>query len=108
MERTNYSTGQKEQMGKCLLGVQIWPLEKAEQQPVGNGRNDPNNEPFLPPPTGRLRFSLNPFVMGSELFGPKICAQIACTCCCVISIFLLVYFSGFFNLIFSFILALFT
>ncbi|CAN0309335.1 unnamed protein product [Scytosiphon promiscuus] len=108
MERTNYETGQKEQMGKCLLGVQIWPLEKAEQQPVGNGRNDPNNEPFLPPPTGRLRFSLNPFVMGSELFGPKICAKITCICCCVISIFLLVYFSGFFNLIFSFLLALFT
>ncbi|CBN78812.1 conserved unknown protein [Ectocarpus siliculosus] len=106
MERTNYETGQKEQMGKCLMGVQIWPIEKAELQPVGNGRNDPNSQPFLPPPAGRLRFSLNPFVMGSELFGPKICAKIACVCCCVISILLLVYFSGFFNLLLTFALSL--
>ncbi|CAB1121419.1 unnamed protein product [Ectocarpus sp. CCAP 1310/34] len=99
---------EEEQMGKCLMGVQIWPIEKAELQPVGNGRNDPNSQPFLPPPAGRLRFSLNPFVMGSELFGPKICAKIACVCCCVISILLLVYFSGFFNLLLTFALSLIT
>lgn len=89
-------------MGKCLMGVQIWPVEKAEAQPVGSGRNDPNNQPFLPPPAGRLRFSLNPFVMGSELLGPKLCAKVACVCCCITSIAILVYFSGFFNLLFSF------
>ncbi len=92
-------------MGKCLLGVQVWPMEKAEVQPVGNGRSDPNSQPFLPPPAGRLRFSYNPFVMGSELLGPKICAKITCICCCVISILLLVYFSGFFNLLLSMFLA---
>ncbi|CAN0387121.1 unnamed protein product [Pylaiella littoralis] len=107
MERTNFETGQKEQMDKCLMGVQIWPIGKADAQPVGSGCNDPNSQPFLPPPAGRLRFSLNPFVMGSELLGPKICAKVACVCCCVGSIAILVYFSGFFNLLFSFAVAIF-
>ena len=37
--------------------------------PVGAARNDPNTNPFLPPPVGRLTFSWNPFVLGSELCG---------------------------------------
>ena len=46
------------------------------------GRTDPNTNPALPPPSGRLKFSLNPFTMGSELCGPALCAQI--TCCLVV------------------------
>lgn len=97
----------QEQMGKCLMSVQIWPVDKAQQQPVGLGRNDPNSNPFLPPPTGRLRFSLNPFVMGTELFGPKICCRIACCCCCILLIVLMVYFSSFFNFLFTVLVSVF-
>ena len=37
--------------------VQIWPKDKATLMPVGGGRNEPNTNPFLPPPVGRLKFS---------------------------------------------------
>lgn len=86
-------------MGQCLVSVQIWPIEKAELKPVGFGRNDPNIDPFLPPPVGRVRFSLNPFVMGSEVFGAKICFRISCVLCCVIAILFCVYFSPVLNFI---------
>ncbi|CAM9674905.1 unnamed protein product, partial [Phaeothamnion confervicola] len=71
LERTNRKTGKKEPMGKCCIGIQVWPVEKAAVQPVGFGRSEPNNTPYMPPPAGRLKFSFNPFVMGAELFGPK-------------------------------------
>jgi hypothetical protein len=48
---------------------------------VGAGRNNPNHSPFLPPPVGRLKFSWNPFVLGSELLGPGLCAKL--TCCII-------------------------
>ena len=38
---------------------------------VGEGRNEPNQSPFLPPPTGRLEFQLmNPLKFISDLVGP--------------------------------------
>lgn len=44
-------------MGSICYSIQIWPKEKATIMPVGAGRNEPNNNPFLPPPVGRLKFS---------------------------------------------------
>ena len=35
----------------------------ATKNPVGSGRAEPNHSPFLPPPVGRISFSLNPFTM---------------------------------------------
>lgn len=35
----------------------------AEQNKVGEARQEPNANPFLPPPIGRLSFSLNPLKM---------------------------------------------
>lgn len=36
---------------------------RAESNPVGKGRGDPNVSPFCPPPEGRIQLSLNPFKM---------------------------------------------
>jgi hypothetical protein len=44
-------------MGSICYSIQIWPKDKATVMPVGAGRNEPNNNPFLPPPVGRLKFS---------------------------------------------------
>ncbi len=44
----------------CLVGyysVQLWPKEKAVVMPQGAARNEPNSDPFLPPPVGRMSFS---------------------------------------------------
>jgi hypothetical protein len=45
------------------IDVRLYPLKEAEANPVGAARNDANMEPYLPPPVGRLEFSLNPFKM---------------------------------------------
>jgi hypothetical protein len=40
-----------------LHSVQIWPKDKALVMPAGAGRNEPNSNPFCPPPVGRFKFS---------------------------------------------------
>ncbi|CAM9877364.1 unnamed protein product [Discosporangium mesarthrocarpum] len=86
MEKTDFKTHQKKQMGEILVGIQIWPVEKAKLMPVGPGRSEPNNSPYLPPPTGRISFSWNPFILASELLGPKL----YCRCLCLLAIILVI------------------
>ena len=57
-----------------------------EQLPAGKGRSEPNKNPTLPKPVGRLKFSINPFRMLFRLLGPKYCAKLGKTCCCAICI----------------------
>lgn len=49
--------------GKVRISVNVTPGEHAKSNPVGNGRTEPNQSPYLPPPVGRISFSLNPFTM---------------------------------------------
>ena len=85
-------------MGSIAYSVQIWPKEKALLMPVGAARNDPNTNPFLPPPVGRLKFSWNPFVLGSELCGPALCAQLFCCLICIGFVLLMVFAQPFLTL----------
>jgi hypothetical protein len=39
------------------------PHWKAQICKVGKGREEPNCNPYLPPPIGRFEWSLNPFKM---------------------------------------------
>ena len=45
------------------LDLRIVPEALAKAKPLGPGRENPNMEPYLPPPIGRIQFSLNPFKM---------------------------------------------
>jgi hypothetical protein len=45
------------------VGLNITPGEMAAANKVGDGRSEPNHSPYLPPPVGRLTFTLNPFAM---------------------------------------------
>ena len=45
------------------LDLRIMPAVVAKSREVGSGRENPNMEPYLPPPVGRIQFSLNPFKM---------------------------------------------
>lgn len=47
------------------------PIKYANDNKVGSARDAPNVMPFLPPPIGRVFFSLNPCVMFKQLVGPK-------------------------------------
>jgi len=87
--------GKNAQQGKVLLSIQLVPAEEAERLPAGKGRREPNTNPTLPKPVGRLKFTLNPFKMLSRLVGPKYCKKLMGYCCClfcVVLTVLLVYY----------------
>ena len=45
-----------EAMGRFLVSIECMPVALAEKIPAGFGRSDPNSNPLLPAPTGRLKF----------------------------------------------------
>jgi len=73
---------------KVRLDLRIFPGALAKTQQLGEGRNEPNMEPRLPPPIGRIQFSLNPFTMLAQLVSKEylaklyslICVLICCAC----------------------------
>ena len=42
--------------GSVLVSIEILPKKAAEARPVGKARKEPNMFPFLPPPTGRIKW----------------------------------------------------
>jgi len=62
----------RKRMGFVLLSCEVVPGDVARGLPVGEGRDAPNQAPYLPPPTGRLRFTLNPFTLLTELLGAEL------------------------------------
>ena len=89
--------GEEENNGEVNIRIDISPLEQFEKNPTGSARDDPNNEPYLPPPVGRLHFSLNPFEMYKQLIGPAMRRKIAYWCmifwgsiCCAAILYYLV------------------
>lgn len=98
LERLNQQSKTREPMGDVNLSIEIVPKKQSEAMPVGFGRSQPNINPVLPEPNGRLSFSMNPFYVFNELLGPKLCNQLLCCLCCVL-IFVIVYLtSPFLNL----------
>ena len=63
------------QVPKLLLSVQLVPADEVARLPAGFGRSEPNSNPILPKPTGRLKFGLSPFGL-SALLGRKLCARL--------------------------------
>ena len=74
------------------LDLRIFPKAQAKNLEVGAGRENPNNSPYLPPPVGRISFTLNPCKMLSQLVGPafarKIQGLLCCLICCGLCIFM--------------------
>lgn len=62
--------------------MQLVPADDVERLPAGHGRAEPNTNPTLPAPTGRLRFTLNPCKMLLRLVGPKYFARACQALCC--------------------------
>lgn len=84
--------------GDLAMSIEIVPWEEAETRKVGFGRDEPNTNPYLPPPVGRMQFSFNPFLMLKELLGPEMLCKILCCCCVLLAAMVLVvvgtYMSG--------------
>ena len=70
--------------GSVQCSLRIYPKAAADKAKQGEGREAPNNDPFMPEPEGRFKLSLNPFAMLSQLVGPALVRKIYCACCCAI------------------------
>jgi len=57
-------------MGEILISMSLVPKKQAELSPVGQGRNTPNQNPYLPPPVGRFQWTWNPIKLFEQLVGP--------------------------------------
>lgn len=49
--------------GRLHFSFEIVPWAEVDKDKVGEGRSEPNQNPKLPEPMGRLKFSLNPYQM---------------------------------------------
>ncbi len=67
--------------GRVQISINVTPIEMAKSNPVGTGRSEPNHSPFLPPPVGRIKFSLNPIANLMQLVGPALRRKIYMYCC---------------------------
>jgi len=76
---------------KCQISMELMSSEEASKFPAGIGRSDPNNNPFLPPPEGRLYFSWNPFELLRQLLGNKLCFKLYCIFCCLACIAIIIF-----------------
>ena len=75
-----------ENQGEILISIQMLPKHIAAEFPAGKGREAPNQNPILFPPTGRIGFSLNPYKMISQIVGPSIMRKFkmyAILCCLI-------------------------
>ena len=76
--------------GKVLCSLEIVPDWYSTLYRVGKGRSEPNINPHLLPPVGRISFTLNPFKILNQFTGPTFRRKFykrLCTCLCVICIF---------------------
>jgi len=62
--------GQTEYRGTLYVSFEMIPMSVAELNPVGNARDEPNRDPILPEPAGRLNFAS---ITGGLLFGGFFC-----------------------------------
>ena len=83
------AAGKGEKSGRVMCSLEILPKKIADLDVVGKGRDDPNVNPYLPPPVGRLEFTLNPFKMMNQCVGPKFRKKCYFYClCCIIIVYL--------------------
>jgi hypothetical protein len=75
--------GEKESAGKVQISFELIPKNDADACPVGDGREEPNIDPFLDDPRGRFEWSLNPFKLINQVCGPAFKGKICCAFCCV-------------------------
>lgn len=81
--------------GQVMLSIQLVPIDDVERSPAGHGRSEPNSNPPLPKPTGRLTFSLNPCKLLTDVVGAKYIRRVrrvlGCFCCVLLLVLILYY-----------------
>jgi hypothetical protein len=69
--------------GSVLVSVSVIPKPEAAKNPQGEGRTEPNSDPHLPQPEGRLKLSMNPFEMALQMIPPDMKKKLLVTLCLV-------------------------
>jgi hypothetical protein len=77
--------------GKVLISAEIIPQAKADACKNGEGRSEPNIEPNLPPPEGRIQLTMNPVKMISQMVGPELKKKAMIWCCLIVCVMLCVF-----------------
>jgi len=90
-DKPEYAAGKQSNAGEVLVSVEMVPSGRKEELKNGRGRNEPNNHPKLPDPSGRLSFTLNPFSLCLQLLGPKLCLQFCGVIMCFLAVLLIWY-----------------
>ena len=85
------ATGEGEKGGRVMCSLEILPKALADIEKVGKGRDEPNVNPYLPPPVGRFEWTLNPFKLINQLVGPKFRRKCYCICLCCLIVAYLIY-----------------
>ena len=70
-----------EKIPSIMLSIDCVTAQEAENSPVGIGRGDPNQNPYLEAPIGRFKFTLNPYGMLSQLVGPQFKKKVGAMLC---------------------------
>lgn len=69
----------KGSQGRLQVSFELLPDHMAKMLPAGKGRKEPNTNPYLPPPEGRMKLSfLDPIGCILEVCGTRIFLK----CCC--------------------------
>ena len=77
-------TGNVVSRGEILISVHMLTKDEAEQYPQGDGREEPNTEPYCPPPEGRIKLTMNPFELLTQLIPAKMWRLIAMYACMIL------------------------
>jgi len=81
---------------RMFITVDCLTRAEADLLPAGVGRGNPNQNPFLPDPVGRWKFSWNPYTLLLSLVGPdqrrKITCCLICTCIIILIVLILPFF----------------
>ena len=68
--------------GKIEISLELIPKTLIDKYPAGLCRDQPNQNPFLPPPSGRINLSfLHPLDACYEIIGPDYLKKLACFIC---------------------------
>ena len=70
--------------GRVQISFELVPIDAAKACEVGEGRDEPNIDPHLPEPIGRIKWSWNPWTMFCQLVGPGMRCKICCCLFCIL------------------------
>jgi hypothetical protein len=81
--------------GSVEVSFELLPKSLTVQYPAGDGRSDPNMNPVLPPPEGRLEWMkllMNPFALLKEILGDRLYYKVCIGFCISTAITFVIYF----------------